>query len=62
MYKELILLFDPCKNFIIYVRAKCMEYTCTVTLFPGSPCAHTKNRKEREECGKIYHTRNVICR
>ena len=53
MYKELILLFDPCKSFIIYVRAKCMEYTCTctVTLFPGSPHAHTKESKGK---GRVW--------
>ena len=33
-----------------------------VASFPGSPCARTKNRKERGEPGKIYHVRNVIGR
>ena len=33
-----------------------------VALFPGSPHARTKNRKERGEPGKIYHVRNVIGR
>ena len=37
-------------------------HRCTVALFPGSPRARTKNRKERGEPGKIYHVRNVIGR
>ena len=31
-------------------------------LFPGSPRARTKNRKERGEPGRIYHVRNIIGR
>ena len=33
-----------------------------IALFPGSPHVRTKNGKEREESGKIYHVRNVIGR
>ena len=41
--------------------AKNVRGTC-VASFPGSPCAQTKNPKEREEPGKIEHMRNVIGR
>ena len=34
----------------------------SVASFPGSPCARTKNGKERGQPGKIYHVRNVIGR
>ena len=38
------------------------SYNSEVALFPGSPCAQTKDRKEREEPSRIYHVRNVIGR
>ena len=39
-----------------------IKFTVLLALFPGSPRARTKNRKERGEPGKIYHVRNVIGR
>ena len=39
-----------------------MHCTPCIALFPGSPRARTKNRKETGEPGKIYHVRNVTGR